>query len=229
MILLLQYPLKRYCVRLVMSFYNNTSQEGFELAYELARKKLVDMDLQEVCRKSGAKYLDRNRIMISYLSHSHWIALPNVEISLKDGEEKIPIKDRILILHYLTQATGAPFTNKLITYGQIEGGKFYCPVFVKRNLEPILSCFGDRPELLVDVAQKFGGQRSNYGDVSVSIDVFPMARIFIIIWRGDEEVPHGGNILFDGNIKNYLTSEDVCVLTETLIWKLINLTKASSP
>jgi hypothetical protein len=211
-----------------MSFYNNTSEEGFELAYELGRKKFATMDLEEICRKSGAQYVDCNRIMISYLNRPYLVTLPNVEISLKDEEEKVLIKDRILILHYLTQATGAPFTNKLITYGQIEGGKFYCPVFVKRNLEPILNCFGDRPELLVDVAQKFGGKKSNYGDVSVSIDAFPMARIFIIIWKGDEEVPHGGNILFDGNIRHYLASEDVCVLTEILTWKLVNLTKISS-
>jgi hypothetical protein len=208
-----------------MSSYNNISEEGFELAYELGCKKLASMDLEEVCRKSGAQYVDQNRVILHYLNRPYWITLPNVEISLEDGEEKVPIKDRILILHYLTQATGAPYTNKLITYGQIEGGKFYCPVFVKRNLEPILSCFGDRPELLVDVAQQFGGQRSNYGDVSVSIDAFPMARIFFIIWKGDDEVPHGGNILFDENIPGYLASEDVCVLCETLIWRLINLTK----
>jgi len=211
-----------------MCSYEDISKEGFELAYELGCKKLASIDLEEVCRNSGAQYVDRNKIILRYLNRSYLITLPNVEISLKDEEEKVPIKDRILILHYLTRATGAPYTNKLITYGQIEGGKFYSPVFVKRNLEPILSCFGDRPELLVDVAQKFGGQRSNYGDASVSIDAFPMARIFIIIWKGDDEVPHGGNILFDGNIPNYLASEDICVLTEILTWKLINLAKTSS-
>jgi hypothetical protein len=211
-----------------MCSYEDISKEGFELAYELGCKKLASIDLEEVCRNSGAQYVDRNKIILRYLNRSYLITLPNVEISLKDEEEKVPIKDRILILHYLTRATGAPYTNKLITYGQIEGGKFYSPVFVKRNLEPILSCFGDRPELLVDVAQKFGGQRSNYGDASVSIDAFPMARIFIIIWKGDDEVPHGGNILFDGNIRHYLASEDICVLTEILTWKLINLTKNSS-
>lgn len=208
-----------------MSSYENTSQEGFELAYEIGCKKLASIDLEEICRKSGAQYVDRSRIVIPYLSRPYLISLPDVKISLNDQDEKIPIKDRILILHYLTKATGAPFTNKLITYGQIEGGKFYCPVFVRRNLDPILNCFGDQPELLVDVAKKFGGQRSNYGDVSVSIDAFPMVRIFIIIWQGDEEVPHGGNILFDGNIASYLASEDVCVLTETLVWRLINLAK----
>jgi hypothetical protein len=208
-----------------MSIYENTSEEGFELAYDLACKKLASLDPEEVCKKSGAQYVDRNKLIVHYLNRPYLITLPGIEISLKDEDETVPIKDRILILHYLTQATGAPYTNKLITYGQIEGGKFYCPVFVKRNLDPILKCFGDRPELLINVVQKFGGKRATYGDVSVSIDAFPMARIFIIIWKGDDEVPHGGNILFDGNIKNYLASEDVCVLTEILTWKLVDLAK----
>ncbi len=208
-----------------MDLYPNISEEGFELAYELGCKKLASMDLQEICRKSGAHYVDWNRITIDYLSRPYLITLPDVKICLKDEDEKIPIKDRILILHYLTKATGAPFTNKLITYGQIEGGKFYCPVFVRRNLDPILNCFGDKPQSLVEVSKKLRGQRSDYGDVSVRIDAFPMVRIFIIIWQGDDEVPHGGNILFDGNITGYLASEDICVLTETLVWKLVNLTK----
>jgi hypothetical protein len=210
-----------------MSFYHNTSEEGFELAYELACKKLTSMDPEEICRKSGAQYVDQDRIIINYLNRLYFVTISSGDISLKDEEEKIPIKDKILILHYLTKATGAPFTHKLITYGQIEGGRFYCPVFIKRNLEPILNCFGDKPELLFDIAQSLDGNKASYGDVSVSINVFPMVRIFIILWRGDDEVPHGGNILFDGNIPGYLASEDVCVLCETLIRRMIDLTKIS--
>lgn len=209
-----------------MASHPDPSQEGFELAYELACRKLVSLKIEEVCQKSGARYIDLHRIELSYLNRPYLITVPEVEISLKD--ETVPIKDKILILHYLTQATGAPFTNKLITYGQIEGGKFYCPVFIKRNLEPLLNCFGHEPQSLVKVAQALGGKRANYGDASVSIDPFPMARIYIILWKGDDEVPHGGNILFDGNIKGYLTSEDVCVLTEILTWKLVHLARGSS-
>lgn len=206
-----------------MNLSLNASEEGFELAYELACKKLVSMDPEEICRRSGARSFDRDRIVINYLNSLYLVTLSSGEISLRDGKEEISLKDKILILHYLTQAKGTLFTNKLITYGQIQGGKFYCPVFLKRNLDPILNCFGDQPELLSDVAKKLGGNRAGYGDVSVSIDVFPMVRIFIILWRGDNEVPHGGNILFDGNISDYLTSEDVCVLIETLVWKLVRM------
>jgi hypothetical protein len=68
-----------------------------------------------------------------------------------------------------------------------------------------------------------GGTKATYGDVSVSIDAFPRVRIFFILWKGDDEVPPNGTILFDGNIAHYLNSEDVCVLTETLVWKLVRM------
>jgi len=211
-----------------MCSYEDISKESFELALNLATKKLSSMKAEEICRNSGASRIDDDSILIQYLNRPYQAVISTGEISLKDKEEDVPIKDKILILHYLSQARGTPFKNKLITYGQIEGGKFYSPVFVKRNLDPILKCFGHRPKLLLEVAQKMGGKSATYGDISVSIDAFPMVRIFIIIWKGDDEVPHGGNILFDGNIPNYLASEDVCVLTEILTWKLVNLAKTSS-
>jgi hypothetical protein len=209
-----------------MTSYEDISKESFELAFKLASDKLASMTPEELCKRSGARFVDQNHIMLRYLYRTYQVTIPSGEMSLMDGEENIPIKDRILILHYLTQATGAPFTNKLIAYAQLQGGKFYCPAFQKRTLEPILKCFGDKPELLVEVARKLGGDRSSYGDLSVSIDAFPFVRIVIILWRGDDEVPTGGNILFDKNIADYLSTEDVVVLSEALIWKLIHLTRS---
>ncbi len=206
------------------SSYEDISKQSFELALNLAMKKISSMEAEEICRNSGATQIDNDHVQIQYLNRPYRITISTGEVFLKEKEE-VPVKDQILILHYLTKANGAPFTNKLITYGQIEGGKFYSPAFVQRNLDPILKCFGDRPELLFEVAQKFGAQRSTYGDASVAVDAFPKARIYFIIWKGDDEVPHGGTILFDGNIRHYLASEDVCVLTEILVWKFVNLAK----
>ncbi len=210
-----------------MCSYEDISRQSFELALNLATKKLSSMEAEEICRNSGASRIDDDHVQIQYLNRPYRVTISTGEVFLKEKEE-VPVKDQILILHYLTKADSAPFTNKLITYGQIEGGRFYSPVFVQRNLDPILKCFGDRPELLLEVAQKFGAQRSTYGDASVSIDAFPMARIYFIIWKGDDEVPHGGNILFDGNIRHYMASEDVCVLTEIIVWKFVNLAKEIS-
>lgn len=206
-----------------MCSYEDISKESFELALNLATKKLSCMKVEEICRNSGASRIDDDTILIQYLNRPYQVALSTGEVSLKEKEENVPIKDQILILHYLTQAKGTPFTNKVITYGQIEGGKFYIPVFIKRNIDPLLKSFSHEPDLLLEVAQRMGGARAAYGDISVSIDAFPRVRIFFILWKGDDEVPSNGTILFDGNIPHYLTSEDVCVLTETLVWKLVRM------
>jgi hypothetical protein len=206
-----------------MCSYEDISKQSFELALHLATQKLSSMKAEEICRNSGASRIDDDRILIHYLSEPYQIVISTGEVSLKGKEEDVPIKDQILILHYLTQAKGTPFINKVITYGQIEGGKFYVPVFIKRNIDPLLKNFSHRPELLLELAQRIGGAKATYGDISVSIDAFPRVRIFFIFWKGDDEVPPNGNILFDGNIPHYLTSEDVCVLTETLVWKLVRM------
>ena len=206
-----------------MCSYEDISKESFELALNLATKKLSNMKAEEICRNSGASRIDDDRILIHYLNRPYHVALSTGEISLKEKEENVPIKDQILILHYLTQAKGTPFTNKIITYGQIGGGKFYVPVFIKRNIDPLLKSFSHRPELLFELAQRIGGTKATYGDVSISIDAFPRVRIFFILWKGDDEVSPNGTILFDGNIPHYLSSEDVCVLTETLVWKLVRM------
>lgn len=210
-----------------MCSYEDISKQSLELAFRLATQKLSTMKVEEICRNSGATRIDDDRVLIRYLNQPYQVVLSTGEVSLKEKKEEIPIKDQILILHYLTQATGAPFTNRLIAYSQIQGGSFYCPSFQQRTLEPILKCFGGKTDSLLEVAKPFGGEKAAYGDVSVRVDAFPFVRIVIVLWRGDEEVPTGGNILFDKNITDYLSTEDIVVLSETLIWKLIRLARSS--
>ena len=68
---------------------------------------------------------------------------------------------------------------------------------------------------------KLGGHKADHGDISVTISAFPRVPITLVLWRGDEEVPPNGNILFDANVSDYLPTEDVTVLCETIIWKLV--------
>lgn len=210
-----------------MILYQNITEESFGLALDLSIKKLTTLNPVELCKKTGASLLDLHRILLPYFARPHVVSLQNGQISLQeDPETEIPLKDRILILHYLTQAKGTPWTNRLVTYAQIQGGKFYCPAFQKRTIEPILNCFGGQPENLVEIARELGGERASYGDASVSFYPFPFVKIVIILWRGDEEVSPNGNILFDKNITDYLSAEDIAVVSETLIWRLIRRSKS---
>ena len=204
---------------------------GHELAYKLAREELAKIsDIEQQCRKADAQYqvIDSQKvILIKYLNQSYRITFPDVEISLMGSEEKVPLRDKILILHYLTSAKGTSLTNKLITYNELPEGIIYFPTFFKRTIESLLAHFGNEPHLLVDIAQKLGGYKVEYGDSAVTINAFSRVPITIILWRGDSEFAPRGSVVFDSTISDYLSTEDITVLCEIITWRLINCLRKS--
>jgi len=205
---------------------------GYELAYKLACEQLAGLDdIEQQCRKSGAQYLlidSQKVIIVHYLNQSYQITLPDIRISLTNSKEEVPLRDKILILHYFTQAKGTPTSNKSIAYKELPEGANYFPTFFKRAIKPLLDHFGKQPHLLVDMAAKLGGQKADYGDVAVTINAFNRIPITFILWRGDEEFPPDGNIIFDRNISDYLSTEDINVLCEAIAWKLVKLLRAEN-
>jgi len=201
---------------------HGSREQGFALSYKLAREQLTKIsDIQEQCRKSDARYVGPNEIVINYLNQPYHITLPDVEILLEDSNVEVPLKDKILILHYFTLAKGTPATGILITYKQLPGGVSYFPAFSQRAINPFVNHFGQKPELLIDISSKLGGYKADQGDVSVTINAFNHVPITFALWRGDEEFSPSGGILFDANISDYLSTEDITVLCETIAWKLV--------
>ncbi len=206
-------------------------QKNYEEAYQLAGDQLSKIDnIEAQCRKSGAQYrvIDSQKsIGVQYLNRAYRITLPDIEISLVDSPEQIPLRDRILILHYLLTARGTPPANKLITFHELPEGSVYYPTFAKRTIQPIVAHFGQEPRLLLQISQRLGGRKAEYGDMAVTIDAFPRVPITIVLWRGDEEFAPQGNVLFDATISDYLPTEDITVLCETSVWKLVRALKES--
>ena len=197
-------------------------ERGFDVSYKLALERVAKInDIKEQCRKSGANYLGPHKIGINYLNQQYHILLPDVKILLGDGGTEASLRDKILILHYFAEAKGIQATGKLIAYKQLPGGISYFPAFSRRVIAPLVKHFGKSPEKLIKAAAKLGGREADYGDLSMTINAFDHVPITLVLWRGDEELAPNGNILFDANISDYLSTEDVTVLTETIIWKLV--------
>ncbi len=205
---------------------------GYKLAYKLACEQLAKVDgIEQQCLKGGARYLvidSQQVIIIEYLNQSYQITLPDIKISLMDSEEEVPIRDKILILHYLTSAKGTPTSNKSIAYKELPEGSNYFPTFYKRAIKPLIDHFGKQPRLLVDAAGKLGGYTVDYGDVAVTINAFSRVPITLVLWQGDEEFPPEGNILFDATVFDYLSTEDINVLCEIIAWKLVKFLREGS-
>lgn len=195
------------------------------LAYQIAREKLLDSgDIGKLCRNSGAKFVEEGAgkaIIIEYLNRPYTLLLPQVEIAVNEEITALSIREKLLILHYLITARGTPSANKLITFLDLPEGKVYYPTFLKRAVQPLVNKFGGNPGLLQLSAKQFGGRQAGYGDASVIIDAFPRVPVTMVIWGNDEEFAAQGNVLFDAGIIDYLPTEDITILCETIAWKLV--------
>jgi hypothetical protein len=198
---------------------------GYKFAYKLAGEQLAGVDdLEQQCLRSGARYQvinSRPVIIVEYLNQQYQITLPDIDISLVNSQAEVPMKDKILILHYLTLAKGVPISNKLIAFQELPEGASYFPTFSKRSIEPLIAHFGQQPHRLIDAAERLGGHEVDYGDMAVTISGFSRVPVTIVLWRGDEEFPARGNILFDATISDYLSTYDITVLCETITWRLV--------
>ena len=209
------------------------AEYGYGLAEKLAHDKLAGIkDIDQLCQKTDAHtetIAGQTAIILDYLNEPYQVVLPEINISAVNSDQEVPLRDRILILHYLTQAKGTPLTGKLIAYKELPEGVDYFRTYYARAIKPLVKHFGEQPQRLLDIAPGLGGTKAEYGDISVTIPGFSRVPITLVLWQGDEEFPPEGNILFNSTIRDYLTVEDINVLCEVIAWKMVKLLKDNPP
>ena len=201
-------------------------QENLPLARQLAIQALLKTALAERAARGGGRYEgDRGgveRIGLRYLGRDFWLSFPRGTIEPSNGGSSVSPREEILILHYLERASGNPLTEKWVSFGEIPGGQFYHPVFLQRCKAPLVKYFGEAPDqLLPAAAAEVQGEPWSMGDVGVKVRAFPLVSLGLVLWKGDPEFPPEGNVLFDASITGFLSIEDVVILAETVVWKLI--------
>jgi hypothetical protein len=157
------------------------------------------------------------------------ITWPGLTFTLENPEEEIPIQQQILYLHYLCGAwssKGAKATGEWISFQEIPDGRFYMDAFQRRAKNPMVMTFGEKPDLLLKVATElYGAVPFNQGDVSVVVRALPLVPVALILWKGDEEFPPEGNVLFDRSIIGVLSAEDVAWLSGMVVYPMIGRAK----
>ena len=191
------------------------------LAYKLARQQLAAMDLEQQCLRSGTQYVTPGKVMLLFLNRPYLVSLPDIEVSFQGTGGEVPLKDGILILHYLVSAKGTPATDRFVTFRELPGCASYYPVFNQLAIKPILDRFAREPELLVDAAASLGGIRASYGDASVTVNAFSRVPVTIVMRRGDEEFPPSCTVIFDANVSDYLPTEDIRDVCAIMARKLV--------
>lgn len=211
-----------------------SAHRNYQVALDLAKTKLRKCDPAEAARASGSEIINQTigeiRLKVMFLGWPVEVGWPQGEIVYAGNiAEEVSVWHQILILHYLTNAKPVSLSGNLVTFRQLEGGEVYYPTFQKRANLRLLQGFGEFPERLPVVGEEIGGRPAEIGDASIRVPAFPKVPITLAVWRGDEEFPPECNIVFDATISTFLSTEDVVVLCQETVSRLLKLAKVRWP
>ena len=195
-------------------------------ARKLALEELSRIPFEVIVERSGFESPSENTFQIPFLDRIYLVSYPQFEFNDQSVSEKeIPIQEQVLILHYMMAPAMPSPTNHWIAYREIPGAAFYFGAFVKRAVDPLKKVFGENLAGFTRAAQKLHPQEIENGDAGFEFRVLPAVPLQLILWAADDEFPAEANILFDKNIGQILSPEDVAWLAGMVVYRLMALAR----
>jgi hypothetical protein len=207
--------------------------DDYQQALTLVREELSKKNPDQVAVSSGTELMQNREgeisFLIQFLKKEITISWPELEVSTKQPDGDLSIQQQVLLLHYMLGAASSSasrITGEWIAFQDIPDGRFYLDAFLKRAKVPLVGAFGTQPEKLSEVAAAaYEAVPFDHGDCSVRVKALPLIDVALILWKGDDEFPPEGNVLFDKSISNILSAEDVAWLAGMIVYPLIGMAK----
>jgi len=178
--------------------------------YEVALDKAWEL-LRAIGKTGEAK--------IDFLGEGYTVDFDRKTV-MKRGQSA-PVKEyyRVLILHYLAREKAVSVAEKIdwIGFQDLESGKFYYSAFAQRSLARLNRKFSQNPRALWEKAEKLNPVELTLGDFGFRVQAFPKIWVAVIYWQGDEEVSQQFDLLFNREIAQIYSTEDVVVLGQTVV------------
>ena len=200
--------------------------DDYKNARKLAIEKLASDAFDSILERTGFESVEADRFRISFLNRVFQIRFPGFEFEDEAQPQKeVPIQEQILILHYMLAPAPAPLTDNWVSYREIPGASFYYSAFVKRAIDPLKKVFGQNIDGLARAAEILKGKTIDTGDAGYEFKLFPNIPVRLILWAADDEFPAEANIVFNENIGERLSPEDIAWLAGMVVYRLIALSK----
>ncbi len=185
---------------------------NFERLYTHFQRLFLNLDHIKVAEKLRLKY-DDNQIYIPFFNQPFTVNRHTANVACSLYENRVYYREKLLILHHLYfHKADAENSGNMVTFRNLRECSDFEPAYQKMTLVPFAAYFDRKTGLLKKRAIAAGGQMGAYGDVSFTVNAFPLISLHFIFWDGDEEFPASANILFDKNIAQFIHPESIPVL-----------------
>jgi len=195
------------------------------MANEGLWQRLVALDGQGAAQRAGCRYASEPpRYIITLLNTEYEVSLSDRQVfSSPQGSELAPagFLEELCILAYLINAKDLPPAGKLVKAEELPSGQFFFRGLHSLPTDKLEKTFGHPPESLLGVAEQFGGEKCEFGDASIRLNVLPRVPMTIIIWGQCEQFPARASILFDQTAAEQMPLDALWAAANFAVEKLI--------
>jgi hypothetical protein len=179
------------------------------------------------------------KIQLDFLS-THY----EIDPAARQFTPDAPAIRKILMLHYLARTRGSdakeersdgrgltpvPSRSAEIGFAQIPGAGAYFAPFRARVIAGFVRMFDADESAAAEAFRKIGAHEVKFATRRFVVRVFPKIDIKVIYWKGDEEMPSEGQIVFDKSVADYLPVEDIAVCCEELAAEIKKMVRRGKP
>lgn len=199
-------------------------QKTYLQAFAAAKDRLVASSVTERADAAGLTWTEnRGTIVVDipFLDETITLRIPEMRFT-SSRSRVVTLVVKIVLLHYLTTASGSIGQDDMISWEDIPPLKHYGPAFERRILSPLTSAFGGDRDIFSLAGEALGGRREDFGDASFTLTALPLVPITFILWEHDDEFPASVRVLYRSSVTALLPLEDIVVLTKLAATRIIH-------
>jgi hypothetical protein len=188
-------------------------------------EELADLDPSSVCRRSGAGQV-AGGYRLQVLDAEYRVEPRQRRITRSRIGADIEVSDaavsnalELIIVHYLLNAKDIPLSGRWVGLNDLGSGTQFFVSHVP-DFGQLLPLFASSPGTVEIAARGIGGQRLEYGDLSVEIRMLPRVPMAFVYWAETEEFASQASVMFDTTGEQHLPLDVMSAAIQEAIARL---------
>ncbi len=194
---------------------DNDEKKSYSPALKRAKQKLSRTETEEISDRTGLDYIEESsRFEIVSFGEPYYVHHPSGEVDASHSSLPLNRGMEIIFLHFLLEGNDCPPSGRWMKMKELPDGAPYDGPFHRQAVKPLVRQMGEDPDALKEAAARLEGEFIDEADIGFKLYPLPDVPLIYLLWRGDEEIEGGANLLFDSSVIIKLHTEDAAVLGE---------------
>ncbi|MFP4453751.1 MAG: DUF3786 domain-containing protein [Desulfosalsimonas sp.] len=200
----------------------SSQKELFRWADQIQEASWTDLcnrSPQQAAEAVGAVW-DGKFFKVPLLGVEYRIDPANQRINVADNaDHPVSYQAGIVLLTTLSVSKGVPPSGRMTVPQELPGGRMFFTGAHDVANKPLAKRFEKASDQLVNRALEIGGEMIEGADIAICLPGLPYVPLYILYWRGDQEVPARAVIGIDDRAYFHLDLAGVFALTNILVFE----------